>query len=238
MKTFFSAALIVFVAVLLAPAQSKPAGSGHWEGAIQLPDRELKILVDLAQNDKGEWIGNIGIPEQGLKEFPLSKIAVKGTSVSFAMNGIPGEPAFQGDLSPSGKAIKGSFTQGGATLTFELKWVSEPNVKLAAKSTPITKEFEGTWEGALAVPDGTKLRLRVKLANGADGTAAGTLNSLDQGAVEMPLSTITQKGSAITLELKLVGGTFTGDLKGDELVGTWAQGMGSLPLTFKRGAKD
>jgi hypothetical protein len=238
MKTLFSVVLIAFVAVLLAPAQSKPAGSGHWEGAIQLPDHELKIAVDLAQNDKGEWIGNIGIPEQGLKEFPLSKIAVKGASVSFVMNGIPGEPAFQGDLSPAGKAIKGSFTQGGGSLTFELKWVSEAIVKPSAKSTPIAKEFEGTWEGALVGPDGSKLRLRVKLANSADGTAAGSLNSLDQGAVEMPLSTITQKGSAITLELKMVGGTFTGDLKGDELVGTWTQGMGSLPLTFKRGAKD
>ena len=107
-----------------------------------------------------------------------------------------------------------------------------------AKSTPIAKEFEGTWEGALTTPDGTKLRLRVKLANGADGTAAGTLNSLDQGGADMPLSTITQKGAAITLELNLVGGKFAGDLKGDELVGTWTQGMGSLPLTFKRAAKD
>jgi hypothetical protein len=238
MKSFFSAVLMVLVAALLAPAQSKPAGSGHWEGAIQLPDRELKILVDLAQNDKGEWIGGIDIPEQGLKGFPLSKIAVKGASVEFAMSGVPGDPSFRGDLSPSGKAIQGGFTQGGASLTFELKWTSEPNVKPPAKSTPIAKEFEATWEGALSLPDGSKLRLRVKLANGADGTAAGTLNSLDQGAVEMPLSTIMQKGSAITLELKVVGGAFAGDLKGDELVGTWTQGPGSLPLTLKRGSKN
>jgi hypothetical protein len=238
MKTLFSAVLIVVVAVLLAPAQSKPAGSGHWEGAIQVPDHELKILVDLAQNDKGEWFGNIAIPEQGLKEFPLSKIVVKGASVSFVMNGVPGEPAFQGDLSPSGKAIKGNFTQGGASLTFELKWVSEPSIKAPAKSAPIAKEFEGTWAGARVAPDGTKLRLRVNLANGADGAASGTINSLDQGAVEMPLSSIAQKGSAITLELKLVGGVFEGELKGDELVGIWSQGGGSLPLTLKRAAKN
>jgi hypothetical protein len=80
--------------------------------------------------------------------------------------------------------------------------------------------------------------LRVNLANGADGAASGTINSLDQGAVEMPLSSIAQKGSAITLELKLVGGVFEGELKGDELVGIWSQGGGSLPLTLKRAAKN
>jgi len=224
--------------VALASAQNQPAGTGHWEGAIQLPNKELKIAVDLAQNDKAEWIGNIAIPEQGLKEFPLSKIVVKGSAVSFVMTNVPGEPVFQGDLTPSGKAIKGNFTQGATSLTFEIKWVSDPSVKPAAKSTAVAKEVEGTWEGALETPDGRKLRLRVKLANGADGIATGTLSSLDQGAMDMPLSTITQKGSAITLELKMVGGAFNGDVKGDELVGTWTQGPGSLPLTLKRAPKN
>jgi hypothetical protein len=238
MKSLFSALAIVALALPLASAQNKPAGTGHWEGSIQVPDHELKILVDLAQNDKAEWVGAIGIPEQGLKEFPLSKIVVKGSAVSFVMSGVPGEPAFQGDLTPSGKAIKGNFTQGGASLTFELKWVSEPSVKPGAKSTAVAKGVEGTWEGALTTPDGTKLRLRVKLSNGADGTATGTFNSLDQGDIAMPLSTITQKGSAITLELKMVGGTFNGEVKGDEMVGTWMQGPGSLPLTLKRAPKN
>ena len=239
MKSLFFALAIVALALPLASAQNKPAGTGHWEGSIQVPDHELKILIDLAQNEKGEWVGNIAIPEQALKEFPLSKIVVKGSAVSFAMNGVPGEPAFQGDLAPSSKAIKGNFTQGGGSFPFDLKWVSEPNaVKPAAKSTAVAKDMEGTWEGALETPDGRKLRLRVKLANGADGIATGTLSSLDQGAMDMPLSTITQKGSVITLELKMVGGAFNGDVKGDELVGTWTQGPGSLPLTLKRAPKN
>jgi hypothetical protein len=228
--------LIAFATALLAPAQSKPAGTGHWEGALQVPDHEMKIVVDLAQNAKGDWTGAIGIPEQGLKDFPLSKIAVKGTSVSFAMNGVPGDPLFQGELSASGKEIKGNFSQGGAALTFELKWVSEPSVKEPAKSSSIAKEFEGNWEGTLALPNGTALRLLLKLANGADG-ATGTLISVDQGGAEIPASSITQKGSAIAVEVSAVGGKFAGDLKGAELAGTWTQGGGSLPLTLKRATK-
>jgi hypothetical protein len=227
---------IAFATALLAPAQSKPAGAGHWEGAIQVPGQELKILVDLAQNAKGDWIGTIGIPDQGLKDFALSKVSVKGASVAFVMNGIPGDPSFEGQLSSSGKEIKGNFSQNGALLTFELKWVSEPSVKEPAKSTAIAKEFEGNWEGTLAVPDGSALRLLLKLANGADG-ATGTLVSVDQGAAELPVTTITQKGASITVEVSAVGGKFAGDLKGAELAGTWTQGPGSLPLTLKRATK-
>src|SRR5687767_11675741 len=58
------------VAVLSVAAlfgQSGTPGSGHWEGTLQLPDKQVKIEVDLAKNDKGEWMGGINIPEQNLK---------------------------------------------------------------------------------------------------------------------------------------------------------------------------
>ncbi|MGC9969412.1 MAG: hypothetical protein ABSE56_02360 [Bryobacteraceae bacterium] len=142
-----------------APAQSGTPGFGHWEGAIQFPDRELKIAVDLAQNGKGEWIGDIDFPEQGVDGFPLSKIVLKGASVEFTIGYVKGDPSFQGDLSPSGKAIKGSFTQGGAALTFEMKRVSEPHVKLLAESGPlaitreIVEDVPGTvWRATLRQP--------------------------------------------------------------------------------------
>lgn len=238
MQRLLSAVLMIaFVVMPLALAQSKLAGAGHWEGAIQLPDRELTVAVDLAQNEKGEWVGDIDILQQGAKDVPLSKVAVKGASVSFALEGIPGDPSFQGDLSPDGKTIKGNFVQGGGSFAMQLKWISEPAVKVPVKSTAIAKEFEGTWEGTLSAPNGTQLRLRLKLANGADGTAAGVLNSLDQGGQDIPINTITQKGAHIKLELKLVNGSYEGDLKGDELAGNWTQGL-ALPLTFKRAAKN
>jgi len=33
-----------------------------------------------------------------------------------------------------------------------------------------------------------------------------------------------------------VGGSYEGDVKDGQIVGTWTQGPGSLPLTFKRAA--
>ena len=235
MRIFLSVVTSAVLALSIASAQSKPAGAGHWEGAIQLPDRELKIEVDLAQNPQGEWIGSFTLPDQRVKDAPLGKISVKGAAVGFAIEGIPGDPNFKGDLSPDGRTLKGEFTQGGGSLAAELKWISEPHVTLPAKSTAIAKEIEGVWEGTLAIPNGPEIRLRCKLANGANG-ATGTIASLDQGGVDVPLTTITQKDGKLVLEVKTIGGSFTGELKNGELAGEWTQGRGSLPLVMKRPA--
>ena len=58
--------------------------------------------------------------------------------------------------------------------------------------------------------------------------------SVDQGGVEIPITTITQAGSHLTLELPSIAGSYSGDLKDGKLVGTWKQGPGSAPLEFTR----
>jgi hypothetical protein len=160
---------------------------------------------------------------------------VKGGTVSFAIKGAPGDPRYTGALSPDGKSISGDFTQGGASLPLTLTWKGEPQFEVPQKSAPVTKDLEGAWEGALDVK-GTVLRLRLQLANGANG-ATGTMISVDQGNLEIPASTIAQDGPKVKLTFNMISGTFAGELKGDEITGTWSQGPLSLPLAFKRAAK-
>jgi hypothetical protein len=96
---------------------------------------------------------------------------------------------------------------------------------------------EGRWEGALDV-NGNTLRLKLNLSNQADGTASGTLISVDQGGAEIPITTITQKGSNLKFEAKTIQGSYDGDLTNGALIGHWTQGPGTLPLTFKRPQED
>lgn len=105
------------------------------------------------------------------------------------------------------------------------------------KSTPITKELEGSWEGSLDV-GGQILRLLVKLSNGPDGVATGTMVSVDQGGSELPVTAVVQTGSHLKLVVQSVAGTYEGDLKDGQLTGTWTQGPGTLPLIFKRPSKS
>lgn len=215
--------------------QATTGAGGHWVGSIQTPGPELAVEVDLVAKDADAYNGAISIPAQNAKGIPLNQISVKGTAVGFSIRGVPGEPRFTGTLSSDGKTITGDFVQGGVTMPFTLAWKGEGKIEVPPKNAPITKDLEGAWEGALDV-QGKVLRLALTLANTPEG-ATGTLVSLDQGNAEMPVSTITQAGTKVTVLVTMVGGTFDGELKGGQLEGTWTQGAGSLPLVFKRTTK-
>jgi hypothetical protein len=228
----------MLAALLIMPSgvafSQTPAGpSGHWEGAIQIPGQELKIEVDLSGTGE-KWEGTIAIPAQGMKAFPLSAIAVSGESVSFKLGGIPGEPQFNGTLSKDGKSLSGDFKQGGGTVPFSMARTGEAKIERPPKSTPVTKDLEGSWEGAVDI-NGTVLRLVLKLSNQPDGAATGTLTSVDQGGAVIPIASVVQTGAHLTCAVPAVVGKYEGDLKDGQLTGTWTQGPGSWPLVFKRG---
>jgi hypothetical protein len=221
-------ALIVCSSVTFAQSTTAPAG--HWEGAIQAPGQELKIEIDLAgAGDK--WEGTITIPAQNLKALPLSVITVQGDTVSLAMQ-VPGNPQFKGVVK-DGKTLSGDFSQGGGTAPFTLTRTGEAKIEPVPKSTPITKELEGTWAGSLDA-NGKILQLVLRLSNQPGGAATGTLVSLDQGGAEIPIVAVVQTGTHLKLVVKSVGGIYEGDVKDDQLKGTWWQGGGTLPLVFKR----
>jgi hypothetical protein len=223
-----TAALTLAVASL---AQAQATASGHWEGTIAAPGREISVIIDL-KADGGKWQGTVGIPGEKLKGLPLTNITVAGEGVAFAMPG-PGDPSFKGTLSKDGKTLSGDFTQGGGSVPFTLTRTGDAQIDPLPKSTPITSDLQGTWAGALAIKDMT-LRLSIEFSTAADGTGTGTLVSLDQGNATIPVAAVIQKGAAVRFFVPSVAGSFEGTLKDGELSGTWTQGGGALPLVFKR----
>jgi hypothetical protein len=211
---------------------AQATAGGHWEGSIQVPGQELQVAVDL-KGDGKKWEGTIAIPVQGLKGFPLSEISVQGDAVGFAMKGVPGVPTFKGTLSKDGKSLAGDFSQGGGTVPFALTRTGEARFDPPPKSTPITADLEGSWEGPLDV-QGKVLRLVVKISRQPDGTGTGTLISVDQGNAEIPIAAVQQAGAKVKLLVPMIVGTFDGELKEGQLAGTWSQGPGSWPLALKR----
>jgi hypothetical protein len=219
----------------MASGQSTSGPAGHWEGTISVQSKELKVSIDLVSRTPDRWEGAAAFPEMNATELVLAPITVQGESVTFTVKGAPGDPTFTGTLSKDGKTLAGDFTQGPAAGTFMLTLKGEAKLEPAPKNAAVGKDVEGTWEGALDV-GGKTLRLTLKLANEAGGST-GMLISVDQGGTEIPLKVIEQVGTQLKFTVPAVGGSYQGDLKEGQLVGSWTQGPGTLPLTFKRPAK-
>lgn len=222
--------------LVAADAQSDPAG--HWEGAITLPTTALAVRVDLERDAAQAWQGTIDIPAQGLRGFKLSPVRVSGSAVSFAMPGIPGNPAFAGRLAADGRTLAGDFTQGGQRFRFKLERKAKPEASTGA--TPARgvpgNGLAGHWQGTLKPSPVAELRLALEITNAASGQPAGVLVSLDQGNARMPLTTLSERAGAVRFEAASVAGVFEGRFNADssELAGDWSQGGGQLPLVFKR----
>ena len=239
----FLAAVLPFVPATLLFAQAAGDPSGHWTGAIHVPpvngasSREVAIDIDLAMNARGALDGTFGQPGQNIKGLPLSTVTLAGQTVSFEIKATAGGGVFRGNLVDR-TSMTGEFvtSEGGYTIPFDLKRTGDAQIAPAPRSAAIGQELEGTWNGTVDV-NGTLERLVLKMANRGDGTATGTILDLDGSAVEIPIA-MTQQASTLTLEVAAVGASYVAVLKSaNELVGTWAQGPVTLPLTFTRGTK-
>jgi hypothetical protein len=230
-----AALLVINGRTASAQATPGPAGTGHWEGAISIQGKELRLEVELVARSADKWEGSAAFPDMNAKGLMLSAIAVQGQAVTFGVKGIPGDPTFKGTLSKDSKTLSGDFVQGPVVGTFTLAWKGEPKFEAPAKNAPLAKDFEGPWEGAIEV-NGARLRLTLKLAN-QDGGATGVIISVDQGGVEIPIDGIVQTDAHLKLTVPPIGGAYEGDLKDGQITGTWTQGPISTPLNLKRAAK-
>lgn len=94
--------------------------------------------------------------------------------------------------------------------------------------------LEGAWLGTLDA-GGVKLRIQLNLkASGAGYT--GTMDSLDQGALGIPVSSVSVEGDGLKLQVEKVKGSYQGKIAGDRITGQWTQGERTLPLDFNRSA--
>jgi hypothetical protein len=92
-----------------------------------------------------------------------------------------------------------------------------------------------TWEGVLSA-GGQKLRLVLKVSNTETGLKA-VMDSLDQpNSNNLAVDSITFQNNQLHFEMKALSIVYEGTMnkEGTEIVGTFTQGPGSLPLIFRK----
>jgi len=97
-------------------------------------------------------------------------------------------------------------------------------------------QVTGDWKGTLSVGS-VELRLVLHVTAAKDGSLTATLDSVDQGAYGIPVTSVTIKDSKFSLVVDAVHGTYDGTVNKDasEIDGTWSQGQ-PLKLDFHRSA--
>jgi hypothetical protein len=216
--------------------------AGNWSGTLDLGAIKLRVVFKISQDAGGALTAKMDSIDQGARNIPVDAVTLKSNVLRLEVNVVKG--VYEGTLDAARKKAAGEWTQGPQTLplvlekgqgtdaTFEAEKIAPAD--LAANKLAALK-VAGTWDGALDTGTAS-LRLRLNIAKSPTGTATGTMDSLDQGAKGIPLSTITLKEGKVRFEAKGIGGVYEGTLAADGsmLSGQWQQGGGAAPLEFKK----
>src|SRR3954468_7205475 len=102
---------------------------------------------------------------------------------------------------------------------------------LVASAAAAPSDVIGTWRGTLAI-DKVKLRLVFRIAKTAEERLVAKMDSVDQGARDLPVDSATFKDPNLTLKLDFIKGGYEGKLAGSKIDGMWTQNGKSYPLTL------
>lgn len=104
---------------------------------------------------------------------------------------------------------------------------------LQASAQHTNDQIAGSWQGVLKV--GAELRLVFNISANEDLSLKATMDSPDQGAMDIPLGEVSLKGDSIRIEAPIVKGYYIGALTSDStMLGEWHQSGMSFKLDLDR----
>jgi hypothetical protein len=230
-RRVFSCSILCLSLVSVVAAQKAADPTGHWTGTIHAPEMVVPFEADFQRDAKGELVGTIDLPAEKIHGLPMQRIVVDGAAIAFH---VRSDQPLTGTLSADGATITGDMTAAGGTAPFTMTRTGDPRMETAAPQPPIAAALEGTWSATIESGMGG-MRIELSLAN-VDNAATARLVNLDQGSLTIPASRIVQNGTALTLEFKSIGATYSGTVNADAtaVAGTFTQTRGSVPVTFSR----
>ena len=226
---------IFFASAVLCHAAENVAG--RWEGSAQIPGAELKLIVDLAQDNGKAWTGSIIMPGLGVKGAPLADIIVTDSEIEFSISGAlgserTGKTKLKAHLTADSH-LSGDLMQNGNSAPFALRKTGPAQVELPPRNTPVGKQLEGEWKGEYEL-NGYARHVTMKFANrDADGATVEFV-IVGKKTNNVPVSLLTQEGDFLTLKSDEFRMIYEGRFRSGEITGTLTQGPFEVPLVMRR----
>jgi|GEM_PF-1717209 len=245
-----TASLVAISAFALTPSAFAQARlAGDWQGTLDANGTTFHLLWHVATATDGTVTSTFDNLDEGVYGIKAKTTTVKGSDVTADVDDtvqINGQDtkvsgSLVGKLNADGTEMAGTFTQvepqAQPTANVLFKHSATPAAAAVQTAAPaaIQPAIIGDWSGTLTVGP-AQLRLVLHLTAAKDGSLTATLDSIDQGANGIPVTSATLTGSKLSLTVDAVHGTYEGTVNKDasEIAGTWNQGQ-PLELNFKRG---
>jgi hypothetical protein len=214
---------------------------GRWNAVIEFGKFKFRMNLKIAPGEDGKRIqASMDIPDQGAKDMPISALLFNHPAVRLEIDQF--QTAFNGKVSEDGNTISGEFEEGpgGRPIEVVFKRNTEPEKPEPVKSYTFTSgeapDIRGYWRASLETMPGTVLRIGLKVGRLPDGSFHVLMDSFDQGASDIPATSVSYTDGSAKIEWELFRVVFESKLSADgkELAGTWKQGDVAGDFKFVR----
>src|SRR5215475_4998813 len=216
----------LLVSLFMNVAANAQTVEGDWQGTIKANDLELRVRLHVTKDQKGTLKATFDSIDQGAIGLPISAISLKDSTLNFEIE-MAGA-SYEGKINADHTRISGAWTQGGVSVPLEFTRIT---VSQETKNrTPRPSDIDGDWEGAV-----DDLRLVLHIITYEDGMTA-RVDSPDQNAFGIPVTTITRDGAELKFEMKSIAGSYEGKINPEltTIRGYWEQSGGRNLLVLKR----
>jgi len=209
---------------------------GDWEGTLHIGQGQLRLVLHIYKTG-GTYSATLDSIDQGATGIPVPMLSANGRSIHVSMPAL--DIDYHGTLNADGTAMSGSFKQLKQSARLTLTRTAEPDTVEQINPDEFTprpdSDLQGPWQGTLTVGK-MQLRLNLKIAETSPENFKALMDSVDQGAMNMPVTSLTYQKPEVHFVMTMIGGDFVGNLNNadDRIVGTWKQRGTKLPLTFER----
>lgn len=238
LKYLVLSSLMILALTPLCSAQAQLAGD--WQGTLAAGGQDFRLVWHVVKAAGGSVTSTFDNVDQGVFGIKVKSMVLNGSDLTLTIDTVI-QPNGQdvtlrgvlaGKVSADGNAVAGTWTQtepDNPPVDLTLKRVQ------AAPPAAASPQIAGDWHGTLSA-GGAELHVVFHFAGGSGGALSGTMDSVDQGANGIPLTSVTLKDSKLSLTVDAVQGSYSGTLTPDgvQIKGTWSQGM-PLELNLDRG---
>jgi hypothetical protein len=217
--------------------QSASDLQGFWEGTIAIRHVKLRGVLKVQKSPDGTYTAAMDSIDQGAANVPINAMTLSNGMVRFEVPSARGR--FIGTLNARGTEVAGEWQQGGTKVPVSFKRTQTPStipepLPASAYARRESSPLQGVWKATLEV--GVPIRIVVRVSETATGKYNGTMDSPDQGARNIPLTTAAYAKPTARFHVASIDGHFEGTLNedGSAIDGTWTQGANSIPCLLTR----
>ena len=238
-----AAGTTTFVVHSVGVARSKAALAnleGSWEGTLSVGQAKLRLVLRIFKtNDTVR--AELDSIDQGARGVTVTKLSAGPNSIAAELPAI--FSTYHATLNADRTELSGRWRQLNRSFPLSLKRTTEaPQVEetLAENdySPKSDSDLQGAWSGTLDV-GAAQLHLNLRIAEPTPGTFHAQMDSVDQGAHNLPIPTMSYNKPGVRFEMPGINGSFEGTVndRDDQIAGTWTQMGKKFPLTLARAAQ-